>query len=131
MLKHVPPWAIEEQHLRLLLAGLVAPLAVRPDPHDILRRVHAKQAQMYTFPQGLLVLEVHEREDNKALLITAFAGPSAVFKRRALAQDLRRLAADWRCDTIETTVFDRRLSDAICSIGGKIESITVTLGVKG
>jgi hypothetical protein len=54
---------------------------------------------------------------------------ASIWDRTNLADVLRKLAADWLCDKVQTTVFDKRLADAIVSIGGAIESYDLVLEV--
>jgi len=128
MLLWIPPSMFTEQCLRLLARStLAAPDAVGEPAHDILARLHEGKAQAFCWKDGLLVLEAH----TPRLRIVAWAGDNSIFLRRELAEDLKKIAAEWRCDTIETTVFCPRLARAIARIGGEIESWTVTLSVEG
>lgn len=124
MIRWVPFPEIGSKHLRLLGECLnVAPEAVRMSARDLINGLRDRVLRLFEFDDGLLV--VHR--DEKRLVIDALA--CSIWKREQLADTLRRLAADWECDTIQTTVFDERLADAIVSIGGKIESYDITLPV--
>lgn len=128
LLTWIPPATLTEQCLRLLArSALAAPEGAGESAQELLQRLMEGKAQAYGFPTGMLVLENHKPR----LRIAAWAGDRSIWLRVPLARELREIAAEWACDMIETTVFDLRLADAICRIGGKRESVTVTLSVKG
>jgi len=103
---------------------IVAPEAVRLDAMDLMNGLANGNMRMFEWDGGLFV--VHR--DGKRLVIDAM--DASIWQRRTLADELKRLAADWACDTVQTTVFDRRLADAIVGIGGKVESYDVVLEVE-
>lgn len=53
----------------------------------------------------------------------------AGYVARSLMEDLKRLAADWGCDTVETICYSPRHAQAIVRLGGKIESIQMRVKV--
>jgi hypothetical protein len=130
MLTFVPPTMLSGKDL-LLLSNSLLRAAVWEPADEFMRKLHAGEAKAFRFPGGLLILESHKHPETTRLLITAFAGNAAIWKRCGLARELRLIAAEWKCDTIETTCFDARLAAAIVKIGGKVESVTVTLSVEG
>jgi hypothetical protein len=81
---------------------------------------------LFEFPGGSMLVE---KIDNR-LHLTAFSSDAALKNAAPLLEDVKRLAADWQCDTIETTVFDPRLASVICKLGGRVESQTVILSAE-
>lgn len=130
MLRFVPFPEIDGVHLKMLAESLNAcPEFHRPLGSDVIEDLQAGRAKMFEFDGGILVLSVEEHNLTKQrrLMIDAWSGDGSIFHRVEAANDLRRIAADWQCDVIETLVFDLRLASAICSIGGRVESVCVTL----
>lgn len=125
MLTYVPFDELTGEHLRYIAEGIQPlPEAIRPSAQDIMGDLQTGHLTAFEFPGGLIVVKTY----CKRLDVRAFSGP--VFLRADLAADLKRLAADWECDTIETMVYDPRLASAIEKVGGHVESWTVTLAVK-
>lgn len=125
MIRHVPFEDVGERHLEWIVASCVAaPEAVRPSASDFLRALMLETMRLFEWDDGCVILGAREGR----LVIWAF-GCNKLTAPRTLREDLRRLATDWECDTIETTVFDTRLASAITKLGARVESITLTLGV--
>lgn len=124
---HVAFDELTDRHVIAISASVnAAPLRHRPDPADVLRAIVLGSARCFEFgDNGVIVVST---PGDARLRIDAFSGK--IFSRRALADDLRRLAADWECDTIETFVFDPRLASAITGIGGRVEAFSVALPVE-
>lgn len=132
MLKFVPFDEIDSTHIRAIAESMtVCPEFHRPLADDVMADLKAGRAKLFAFEDGLMILSVeqHNVSGERRLLIDAWSGDGSIFRRAEAASDLRRIAADWQCDVIETLVFDLRLASAICSIGGHVESICVTLPV--
>ena len=132
MLVFVPFDSITDQHLRWIAESLTTcPEFHRPDGEEMLRAVESGASKVFAWDEGLLVVSVeeHNTSHERRLMIEAWAGQGASFRLAELADDLRRIAAEWQCDTIETLAFDLRLSSAICRIGGRVESVCITLPV--
>lgn len=126
MIRWVPFSDIGHRQLTEIAKSLLAqPEHCRLDKADIIDRLEAGTWRLFEWDDGLFI--VH-REDEQ-LIIDAMT--ASIWDRLALAHDLKRLAADWLCDTVKTTVFDKRLADAIVKIGGRIESYDVILPVNG
>lgn len=122
MLTYVPFEELDYLHLEQIAKSLlVAPPEVRAK--ELLPRLQRKDLACFTWPDGLMLIG---KLDNR-LLIEAMS--ASIWGRQDLAKDLRRLAADWECDTIQTTVFDSRLASAIVKVGGQIESYDMILPV--
>lgn len=130
MLTFVPFEDMTEKHVRLLAESIAAcPEFHRPLGADMLEDLRTGKAKMFEFDKGIMVLSVEEHNITKErrLMIDAWSGDGSIFCRVEAAVALRRIAAEWKCDVIETLVFDLRLASAICSIGGHVESVCVTL----
>lgn len=122
MIRWVPFKEINAWHLRQIATSLlVAPEPVRPDERDFIQQLAAGSMRLFEFDNGIIVVHT----ENGRLVVDAMS--CSIWQRKALADDLRRLAADWLCDTIQTTVFDRRLADGIVKVGGRIESYDLIL----
>jgi hypothetical protein len=125
MLSYVPLSAIDDKHLECILRSVdKCPEAIQVPAKEILEGIAAGTYTLFDWDGGCIVVGTHD----KRLEIVAFSG--GIFLRQDLAADLKRLAADWECDTIETRVFDPRLASAITKIGGQVESYMLTLAVK-
>lgn len=126
MIKYVPFEAVSEQHLADIAKTLLSvPEDDRPEPDDILRGLMSGSLRLFDWPQGSMVLGV----SGTALFIWTFSCRNVLSAARPLAADLKRLAADWGCDKIETTVFNRRLTSVIQRVGGVVKSQTIVLPV--
>lgn len=126
MIRWVPFEAVSLKHLTPIAVSLVAqPEHCRLDKADLIDYLEAGIWRLFEWDGGLFI--VHKEENR--LVIDAMT--ASIWSRTQLAHDLKRLAADWLCDTVKTTVFDKRLADAIVKIGGRIESYDVILPVDG
>ncbi len=129
MIRYVPFEDLTQEHLDAIAASLLAaPEWHRPEPADILRSLREEVMRAFFVADSFVIVSVQSTEHEKRLRIESFSGKA--FKRRALADFLRRLAADWECDAIETFVFDPRLACAIERIGGRVEAWTLRLDLK-
>jgi hypothetical protein len=84
----------------------------------------------YWLEPGLMLVERHSISNQHRLRIVGIFVPRFGFRIRKITEGLRALATEWACDTVETTCFDLRLAKAILKVGGKVESVTVTLAVE-
>lgn len=124
MIRWVPASLVNQRHLQSLAGSLhAAPEDVRHDPKWIAEGLNSGALRLFEYDHGILL--VH-REDDR-LVIDAME--ASIFDRQSLAAVLKRLAADWLCDKVQTTVFDKRLADAIVNIGGRVESYDLVLEV--
>ena len=127
MIQHVPFEAVDQRHIVGLANSLLAaPADNRPEPEEFLRAVMLGTMRLFEWDGGMALVGVR---DNR-LVLYAFSADSIFFSARRLAEDLKRLAADWECDTIETTCFDPRLTCVIKRLGGRVESMTITLAAE-
>lgn len=126
MIRWVPFEQIGIRQLTEIAKSLLAqPEHCRLDKADIIDKLEAGFWRLFEWDDGLFIVHT----DNGQLVIDAMT--ASIWHRSLLADDLKRLAADWLCDTVKTTVFDKRLADAIVKIGGRIESYDVILPVNG
>lgn len=124
MIRWVPFDDINAWHLKEIAKCLCAqPSEVRLAQTDVIDSLEKACSRLFEFDGGLFIV----RQDCGRLVIDIMT--ASIWKREELAHDLKRLAADWLCDTVKTTVFDRRLADAIVKIGGRIESYDLVLEV--
>ena len=98
----------------------------RPDGKEFLRIAAEGKAHFFEWDNGFALLG---RRDNRLLLL-AFRSRSLLKELPEFVSDLKRLAADWQCDTIETTCFEPRLTSVIQKLGGHVESVTLTLATE-
>lgn len=127
MFKWIAFEQIEERHVDWLSKSLLAaPEPDRPDVSDLLRSIMNRHALLFEFDCGIALCT----KIDKRLRIDAFAADRYHAVIKNLVADLRRLAADWECDTIVTFSFDPRLTSVIKHLGGSVESVTVTLPVE-
>jgi hypothetical protein len=133
VLTWIPPYAITQDQLVLLAESLnAAPAYEARDGVELLSAIHHSLAHAFALPDdGLMVLEPKIGADgSRRLSIIAFSGDGAIFLRKGLVGDLRKVALEWGCDTIETIAYDPRLARAIEKVGGRVESICLTLALE-
>lgn len=124
MIRWIPPSLINQRHLQAIASSLhVCPEDARHDPVEFAQGLNAGHYRLFEYEHGIFV--VH-RENNR-LVIDAME--ASIWNRNSLALVIKQLAADWLCDKVQTTVFDKRLADAIVSIGGVVESYDLVLDV--
>lgn len=128
MLMHVPFIEIGERHLE----GIAKCLELRPPSEQtwgtlVLMELHAGTMHLFDWTTGFIVAA----KRSTRLTMEAFCAPEISMEEcRNLVSDLKRLAADWQCDTIETMVYDSRLTSVIHHLGGEIESWVMVLPVE-
>lgn len=126
MLTWVPFPDIGVRHIELLAKSLhAAPEPARMSVEYLIRELHQRRMRLFEYTGGLIV--VHK--DDKRLIIDALACEK-LGQAWLLEKALQKLAADWQCDTIKTTVFDERLARAIRKLGGRVEAIDLILPVE-
>lgn len=124
MIRFVPFADLNQDHLTWIAeSALAPPVESRVDASDFLRALMQGTMRLFDWDDGCIV--VGKRE--KRLVIYAFACHNLVKRLPPLLDDMRRLAADWECDAIETTCFDSRMTSAIKKIGAVTESTTIVL----
>ena len=127
MIRHVPLADLNNRHLVAIANNLLSqPKPVRQDTDDIIQALAEGQLQLYEFDFGIVLLG--KRDDR--LVLEGLYAENLLKIAEALAADLKRLAADWQCDTIETMVFDPRLASVIEKLGGRVESRVMILEVE-
>lgn len=123
-LRKVPFNQLEQRHLELLAESMItAPEQVRAT--ETLKLLATDAASFYEWDKGVMVLY---RMPSGRLSLEAYNG--SVFGRTELMEEVKQLAAELECDTIETFVFDPRLASCIERLGGHIESYVVVMPVE-
>lgn len=127
MIRYVAFEDIDQRHIVGLANSLLAaPADNRVEPDDFVRAIMLGTMRLFEWDGGLILIGAR---DNR-MMIWALCTTHLPRDAAQLAEDLKRLATDWQCDTIETTVFDPRLTCVIEKLGGRVESITLTLAVE-
>lgn len=127
MLRLVPFEQISGKHIEQIVASLnAAPVDIRIDGTALLRRLQSGHCGCYAWDNGLVVVGVA----GNRLSLEAVSCGHLLKDAINLTSDLKEIAAERRCDTIETMVFDARLASVIEKLGGRVESITLTLAVE-
>lgn len=127
MITYVPFEKVTQRHLVWLANSLLAaPADNRPSAEDLSRAIFLETMRLFAWPSGCVLVGQSE----KRLVLHAFGCDKLAGVPGPLTADLKRLAADWQCDTIETTCFDSRLASVIQKLGGRVESQTLTLAVE-
>lgn len=122
-MKRVTPAEITDRHILGIAKSLhAAPEDVRHMPRAIIAAIIRGDAVLFEF--GHDSIAVVSKDDNR---LTIDCADFSVFDRRELGKICQQLAAEMACDIVQTTVFDKRLADAIVAIGGKVESYDMTL----
>jgi hypothetical protein len=124
MIRWVPFSLINQRHLEAVAKSLLAaPADIRLEVEDLVLGLKNGYYRMFEWDKGLII--VHRFENRLVIDALTFS----IFQRRQLATVLQKLAADWLCDKVQTTAFDKRVADAIVGIGGKVESYDLVLEV--
>jgi hypothetical protein len=127
MLQFVPPESFAQRHLIGLARSLLAaPADTRYDVDFIIEAVTRGTMRLFDWPNGLVLVS----KRGQRLVLEGLHATQLLKDAVPLTDDLKRLAADWQCDTIETTCFDKRLTCVIEKLGGRVESRTLTLAVE-
>lgn len=127
MIKYVDFEDLDEKHLDWIAESVLAqPEDIRANSSDFLRAIKDEKMRMFDWDDGCLLVGVTRNR----LILYAFCCHALLKQAEQLAEDLKRLAADWECDTIETTCFDTRLTSVIKKLGGRVESTTLVLPVE-
>lgn len=129
MIRYVSFEDVNERHVVHLANSLLgAPTDQRPDTEDLLRGIQTGSMRLFDWDDGVVLVS---QRDGRLLMLSFSCAEGQLFKTaEPLAADLKKLAADWQCDTIETTCFDPRLASVIEKLGGRVESLTLTLAVE-
>lgn len=127
MIRYIPFEDVTPQHLLWLAQSLIsAPESQRPDAETFSRAIFLGTMRLFGWDTGCVL--VGQRDSR--LILYAFGCDKLAGIPAPLTADLKRLAADWQCDTIETTCFDPRLASVIQKLGGRVESQVLTLAVE-
>jgi hypothetical protein len=130
MLEYIAPGEMKvEDFLLLEQSFLAAPETDRPSRAEIASAIMSGRSKIFrTAGLGIVMVRLLRSATSRRLLIEAICMPQGGFIK-AWAADLKRLARDWSCDTIETTSFDPRLTRAIKHCGAQVEAVVLTLEV--
>ena len=127
MIMFVPFESIEQRHIvGLVNSAFAAPADNRMDLNQILKEIKDGTMRLFDWPHGIVLVS----KNFNRLTIWALATNNLIKDGPQLTDDLKRLAAEWECDTIQTTCFDPRLTSVIQKLGGRVESTTLTLAVE-
>ena len=127
MITFVPFDDLTEQHLEWIVeSALVPPPEVRVEASDFLRGLWQQTMSLFAWEDGCVIVGIR---DNR-LIMFAFCCHNLIKRLPDLLTDMKRLAADWSCDAIETTCFNRTLSSAIKKVGAETESEVLVLRVE-
>jgi hypothetical protein len=127
MLRFVDSADFQQRHLVGLANSLLAaPADTRYDVDYIIEALTRGTMRLFDWPNGLVLVS----KRGQRLVLEGLWATRLLKDAITLADDLKRLAADWQCDTIETTCFDKRLARVIEKLGGRVESRTLTLAVE-
>lgn len=127
MLDLVPFERLGDRHIERIVASLrSAPAEKQIDGIALLHSIQRGYLAVYEWETGLIVLGV----DGKRLSLEVLSCDHLLQDVIPLVADLRQIAADRGCDMIETIVFDTRLGTVIQKLGGRVESMTLTLAVE-
>lgn len=126
--------SIETRHLEALARSVMeAPADERDSPREMLSLIKSGVSKLYETPQALYLC----RKVDRLLMLDAiccyepvYGLPETAALFETFVQDLRQLAAEWECDKIKTIVFDRALTCVIKHLGGRVESVVMTLPVE-
>jgi hypothetical protein len=123
LLRHVSFGDLQGWHIKGIAASLnAAPEAVRIAPEEIVDGLRSGSSRLFEWSNGLLVVREERGRLHLDAIYTRFFQPKA-----KLVDAIRALAAHYRCDTIQTTCFDKRMADVIVGLGGQVESWTLTM----
>lgn len=127
MLRYVPFEQIGARHIEGLVKSLnAAPECARPDAKEWLADIQAGRKTLFEWDEGIAVCGARPPR----LVLFACSTTDLIHTILPFVEDLKRIAAEWQCDTIETIVFDPRLASCIKKLGGALESQLMTLPVE-
>jgi len=123
-----PALLTEDQRELLLMAVAPVPEWERPTLEEMLMLLEEQSWMAFaTDGEGVILLERRETARGRRLSVVGFACRRFGPNMRGITDGLRKIAADWECDMIETVCYNRRLAVAIQKMGGALESLTMTL----
>jgi hypothetical protein len=127
MIRFVPFEDLDEKHLDWIAESvLAAPEAVRVESADFLRAIKMETMRLFDWDDGCVLVGIVD----KRLIIYGFCCHNLIKRLPDLVADLKRLAADWQCDAIETNCFSRVMTSAMKRVGAVVESTTLVLTVE-
>jgi hypothetical protein len=130
MIEYVPQRALTKDQADAIMRGFDAvPADMRPTRALVAARIRSGEWKVFSCPTGVVVVGIVDYQTIRRLQLvtTCIEKGSMAVTARGLIKDLQRLAADWRCDAVETLCFNPRLAQAIMLHGGEFEAVAVTL----
>lgn len=126
--------SIDTRHLEALAQSVMkAPADERDSPREMLTLIKSGVSRLYETSGGIYLC----RKVGRTLMLDAICCYESVqgIAETALlfetfVTELRRVAAEWECDKIKTIVFDDRLTCVIKHLGGRVESVVMTLALE-
>lgn len=127
MLQYVPFEQLTSDHItRLAKSLMAAPEHARPLASEYLISMKERKMLLFEWPEGIALVG----QRGNRLVLYACQCDDLIHTILPFVADLKKIAAEWQCDTIETIVFDPRLASAIRKLGGALESQLMTLPVE-
>lgn len=129
MLEYVHISAVTDELLdAIMVSYAAAPPFDRPTKSEVRTNLVTQHSHLFRFGKGLTLVSVRAVQGKRRLYIDAITQPGGNIT--AWAREMKRLAAEWLCDTIETTVFNPRLASAIERCGARQEAVVLVLQVR-
>jgi hypothetical protein len=124
MLRWLPPQQLSDSEFNSLVRG-AAPGGWTE--LDVAEKLLSGNWQAYGWDGGTLAV----CKQGNRMLVTSFTASRFHGYLQAMRDVVDRLATDFMCDTVETTVFDERMAKAMMRMRGQVESWTLTWQVEG
>lgn len=134
MLEFVQPEDLNEADQIALVTSLSAATPWhREDPEIIWGELRAGLIAAFRYKNAFIAVKRLYQEGETRLSLVAVHDPSGHFGRtvRGFTADLRRLAAEWECDKIETTCYSADVAKVVRAMGAHVESVTMVIDLKG
>lgn len=127
MLIYVPFEDIGPKQIeRLAKSLLAAPAESRPTPGEYITSIRDGTRTLFEWDKGIALVG----QRGQRLVLYACQCDDLLHEVLPFVEDLKKIAAEWECHTIETIVFDPRLASVIRKLGGALESQLMTLPVE-
>jgi len=126
---YIPPLQVTSEQLDMLEESYkAAPVWDRWTRLEIAEALLSGRCTLFDLGgKGIMMCSVRESNGHRVLNMEAACAKGRFV--RSWLQDMKRLAADWACDAIQTTAFDSRLARAIVLSGAQVEATVLMLQV--